>query len=144
MATMTNNVISGKLKKDMKFLFESQFKRLFFMAIVAMLFIQPLLSFANEEADFSKEKDFLKAALTGDVATVEKLLQEGVKIDLQNPDGFTALAVASQNGHTAVVNLLLEKNAAFDLRNVQGGTALLLASKNGHETIVEALLAKGA
>lgn len=71
------------------------------------------------------------------------MLSEGIKTDLQSPEGFTALSVAAQNGHEAVVKLLLERKAAVDLANIQGGTPLLLASKNGHQTIVDMLLAKG-
>ena len=139
MAPIKGHVISGRLMKDMKILLGEKFKRLYFITIATMLLIQVSVSFAD-----NKDVDFLKAALTGDIATVEKLLKEDIKIDLQNPDGFTALAVAAQNGHAAVVNLLLKNNAAVDLQNVQGGTALLLAAKNGHADIVDALLAKGA
>ena len=78
----------------MKIFSKSPFKP-FGIALIVLLFWSSL-SFASNEADF------FKAVLAGDKAAVEQFLTQGLDINLKNPDGFTALAVASQKGHAAL------------------------------------------
>jgi len=63
----------------------------------------------------------------------------GLKIDLPNSDGETALMLASQQGNLDVVTLLLEHNAIRRIKNKQGKTALDLAQQNKHTAIINAL-----
>lgn len=63
----------------------------------------------------------------------------GLKIDLPNSDGETALMLASQQGNLDVVTLLLEHNAIRCIKNKQGQTALDLAQQNKHIAVINAL-----
>lgn len=91
----------------------------------------------------------LKAASTGDVATVRRLLDSGVDINYHSKDkqatGRTALSEAAIQGHLEVVRLLLERGANLDWQDrAVGFTPLGWAANEGHESIVEALLEAGA
>lgn len=50
-------------------------------------------------------------ASKGDVAGIQKLLDQGMPVDAADYDGRTALHLAASEGHAAVVNLLLESKA---------------------------------
>ena len=50
----------------------------------------------------SIEEDFVKAAASGDVLTVNALLEKGVNIDATANDGTTALFSAVSNGHKEI------------------------------------------
>ena len=77
----------------------------------------------------------MRASKKGHREVVEKLLENGAKIDLQNKNGSTALMIASQNGHMEVVGKLLENGAKVDLQKKDGFTALMIASQNGRKEV---------
>jgi len=47
----------------------------------------------------------------GDIAGIQKLLDQGMPVDAADYDGRTALHLAASEGHVAVVNFLLENKA---------------------------------
>jgi len=63
----------------------------------------------------------------------------GLKIDLPNHHGETALMIASKNGALDIVTLLLEHHANRCIKNKKGQTALNLAQQNNHADVVNAL-----
>ncbi len=86
---------------------------------------------------------------------MELLLNKGAQIDLQDPQGDTALIMAARAGSMSGVEYLVSKGAAVNLKNKAGQTALTLARKI-HENkklynaklvedrVVETLLKAGA
>src|SRR5438034_443816 len=79
---------------------------------------------------------FQYTALTGDLATVDAMLAQGVPVDMKDNFGETALMVAAQDGHIDTVNLLLARGANANVhRQGDGFTALGLA-KSMHKTLV--------
>jgi|GEM_PF-2603038 len=86
-----------------------------------------------------------KASREGDVATVRKLLDEGVDPNASPSGGRTCLMVASENGHPQVVKTLLSKGAKANLQEWKVKfTALMVAAKHGQAEIVKLLLEAGA
>ena len=87
-------------------------------------------------------EELVNAALIGDKVTVNQLLGKGIDVNYQNPDGDTALMIASWKGHMGVVKRLLEcKEITVNLKNTyDGNTALSMASQNGHLYVVNRLL----
>ena len=54
---------------------------------------------------------FVESAARGDMATVELFLAAGMKPNVRNREGRTALIQAAREGHVAVVKTLLTKDA---------------------------------
>jgi ankyrin repeat protein len=93
---------------------------------------------------------FVKAAFSGNLEEVERLLDNGANINEKREDGITALMGAAFEGHQDVVSFLLAKGADVHVRddNVYGrsggATACDLAAQKGHKDIVRLLVRAGA
>ena len=96
------------------------------------------MSYAKKDGE-----QLIEASKSGDLATVQRLLNESVDVNYQDRSGRTALMGASDFGHVEVIKALLEKNAAVDI-DVGGETALMKASCCGHIECVRWLLENGA
>ena len=70
------------------------------------------------------------AANNGIPLLVKKLLNEGVDIDAQDNNGWTALHFAAQNSHFDVIDLLLENKENPNIADKQGNEPLWTASMN--------------
>lgn len=90
------------------------------------------------------ERDLLVAAMTGDADTVSKLLQSGVKPDVTDIDGGTALQWASWYGHADVVRRLLAHGANVEARDKNGRRAIHEACEKGNLTVIILLIAADA
>jgi hypothetical protein len=75
---------------------------------------------------------------------VRLLLGARADVNVKDPDGRTALILASGRGYVEVVRLLLGAKANANARGDDGSTALMWASQAGHVEVVRALLAEGA
>ncbi|XP_022217375.2 ankyrin repeat and sterile alpha motif domain-containing protein 1B isoform X2 [Drosophila obscura] len=100
-----------------------------------------------------KDQHLLTAARSGDIRTVDKLLDHSSKrhgplssfrrspsINCQDVNGYTSLHHACLNGHGSIVRLLLSHNAQLDVPDIRGSTPLFLAAWAGHHEIVKMLL----
>lgn len=85
-----------------------------------------------------------QAAETGDVAALQRVLQQGVAADTPLADGSTALHWAVLREQPESVGQLLEAGAAVDARNRNGVAPLHLAALNGSAALTALLLAAGA
>eukprot|EP01004_Peranema_trichophorum_P001023 NODE_1117_length_2116_cov_61.227296_g944_i0.p1 GENE.NODE_1117_length_2116_cov_61.227296_g944_i0~~NODE_1117_length_2116_cov_61.227296_g944_i0.p1 ORF type:complete len:611 (-),score=129.97 NODE_1117_length_2116_cov_61.227296_g944_i0:212-2044(-) len=84
------------------------------------------------------------ACMNGKLDIVQMLLKKGAQVDVECPDGSTALMAACQEGHLAVVQELLKYKCSLDIvRAADGSTALYLASEAGHCDVVRSLLDTG-
>jgi ankyrin repeat protein len=70
------------------------------------------------------------ASFKGNKTLVRLLLaQPGIKLDVINIDGDTALLAAAENGHAEIVELLLKAGASASIIDKRGETATSLAQK---------------
>ncbi|KAK3284111.1 hypothetical protein CYMTET_8221 [Cymbomonas tetramitiformis] len=84
------------------------------------------------------------AACDGHFESVRALLDHGVLVDAQSPQGQTALLMACCNGHEECVRLLLDAGADALIRTGGGlDGCLKLATRNGYLNCVEVLLQEG-
>lgn len=77
----------------------------------------------------------------------EKLLEyidQGVPVNLQDPDGNSLLMLAAYHGHAHVVTGLAARGADPNVANLRGQTPLAGAVFKGNDAIVATLLSAGA
>ena len=74
-------------------------------------------------------KEILEAAAQGNLAEIEKLLNQGADVNTHDTNGITPLMLASAEGYREIVVLLLEKGADAAIVNNHGETALSVASE---------------
>eukprot|EP00435_Cladocopium_sp_Y103_P044458 s1550_g12.t1 len=85
-----------------------------------------------------------EAALRGQLESTKLLLDKGARVDVEDGDGWTPLATATNEGFLATAQLLLANFADVDHRAFNGQTALMRASRRGSLKTCEWLLANGA
>ncbi len=85
-----------------------------------------------------------RAALEGDVATLERIVGRGASPDASDQEGSTLLMLAARSGHVPAVTYLLANKASVNARNKYGDTPLMAAALKGHVEVARVLLANGA
>lgn len=89
----------------------------------------------------SGETPLMMAALRGDLAWAQKLIQRGARID---KEGWSPLHYAATGPEPKIVALLLDRGAPIDARSPNRSTPLMMAARYGAEASVDLLLARGA
>jgi len=74
---------------------------------------------------------------------VKHLVQNGADVNQANADGVTPLMVSSQNGRLQVVKYLLKNGAIVNQIRSDGATALMFASSQGNLLVVQHLIENG-
>lgn len=85
-----------------------------------------------------------RAAASGSLKEVERLILTGAKPDVQTRRGRSALHYASENGHEEIVTLLITSGAQVDLRNKWGRTALHYVASKHRVNCLKILIKNGA
>ncbi len=100
---------------------------------------------AQEREERPCNAELAGAAYAGDLATVERMLEEGADPNSRwCPHDALTLHSAAFMGHTEVVKLLLDYGADLGAVDGQGYSALSAALIGGHPETVELLIGKGA
>ena len=92
---------------------------------------------ATEREDWATVQELLQK-------TVQELLQKGIAVNVQGPDGSTALLWASHNRSLEVVRSLIAAGADPNRANLYGISPLLEACRQGNAAIALVLLSAGA
>jgi uncharacterized protein len=87
------------------------------------------------------ESALMMAALKGDLASSQVLLERGAKV---NQPGWSPLHYAATGPEPKLVQLLLDRGAEIDAAAPNGSTPLMMAAQYGSEDSVKILLARGA
>lgn len=90
------------------------------------------------------DKLWEKAAIEGDLATIDARIEAGGDVDAKDKYGQTALMLAAVRGHEGIVRRLIEAGADLDVTAKWGLSAAMLAVVNHRPVIVEALAKAGA
>lgn len=83
-------------------------------------------------------------ALRGDLAAVNRALDEGADPNLADADGYNPLIFAAINNRVDCVARLIEAGSRPDCHTFEGLTPLNLAARYGHLDLIRVLLAGGA
>lgn len=86
----------------------------------------------------------MRAALLGNVALAEELIDLGVDLDKRNMDGNTAVWMACVSGKAELLRRLTEAGINLDNRNDMGATSLMFCASAGKADLVALLLELGA
>ncbi|KAF7665423.1 hypothetical protein LDENG_00143660 [Lucifuga dentata] len=105
----------------------------------AVFFSNPLMS--DVESDWFPAHD---AAFNGRVVMLQRLISQGMCVNLTTLDHVSPLHGACIQGHTACAKLLMENGANVNCSTVDGKTPLSDACAQGHVTCVSLLLQHGA
>lgn len=96
----------------------------------------------NTKDDLNK---LIDASESGDIRSVQALLDAGIDANASNVSGSTALHWAARRGYTEITKLLLSKGAEVNLPNdFFHTTALHFACRRNYSNIVSVLLLSGA
>ena len=87
------------------------------------------------------ESALMMAALKGDLAGAQLLLERGAQV---NQPGWSPLHYAATGPEPRLVQLLLDRGAAIDAGSPNGSTPLMMAAQYGSESSVNLLLDRGA
>ena len=85
-----------------------------------------------------------RAAWSGDIKNVIRLIQDGSDVDRKDEWGWTALHWAVRGHQKEVVEFLVAHGANVNAKGGEDRTPLLLAAVDNQEELVEILVAKGA
>ena len=93
------------------------------------------------ELNSSGESPLMMAALKGDLAGAQMLLERGARV---NQPGWSPLLYAATGPEPKLVSLLIERGAEIDAVSPNGTTPLMMAAQYGSEDSVKLLLEHGA
>lgn len=98
-------------------------------------------SLAIDAVNGAGETPLMMAALRGQVAWAQRLLDRGAKLQRE---GWAPLHYAAAGPSPELVKLLLDRGAPIDARSPNGTTPLMMAARYGAEPSVDLLLQRGA
>src|SRR5579863_4831013 len=120
----------------------SKVKHLVFVPLVILSPALCLLASTVTEADGTTPLHW--ASYRDDLASADRLIRAGAKVNAANDLGVTPLWPASENGSSAMVRRLLDAGANPNAALLAGETPLMVAARSGYPDVVEQLLNKGA
>ena len=89
-------------------------------------------------------KKWFRAAASGDIGNVERLLNNDANVNAQDNNGSTALHWVSANGHANLAKLLIEHQADVNILNNRKISPLEWAANNHYVALVQHLISGGA
>jgi len=111
-----------------------------FLPMAAILVLIGVCHYLKRNA----EEPLIKAVREKSVEKVEKLLRDGVEVNITTEKGLTPLHIASQQGSLMIVGLLIAHGADVNAKAMYDETPLHFAALQGNTKIAELLLAGGA
>ena len=96
--------------------------------------------FSYLETDYQSIRSFLRAARTGDVTTVDQMLQDGMPVDVSGWNDSTALHLATANNRTDVIKHLLNERADVNRQDRGKDTPLHMAARNNNTETAQLLI----
>jgi ankyrin repeat protein len=115
---------------------------------LGLLVVSAMVGCSADEAapDPVRDQALIRAAESGALSTVERLLEEGAAVDATDEHGRTALVAAAYGNHVAVAEALIHAGADVNAQDTTQQSAFLIAtSEVGDDPrLLELTLANGA
>jgi beta-lactamase regulating signal transducer with metallopeptidase domain len=108
----------------------------------------PIAADVDEEEEDDEpdplDEALFKAALRGDLARMQRLLDRGARANAAIDGDGSPLIGAARGGHLEAMNMLIAAGADVNLAVEGDGSPLIMAAQNGHLEAVRLLVARGA
>ncbi|OCA88358.1 hypothetical protein A8F94_10010 [Bacillus sp. FJAT-27225] len=122
------------------------------IVLCCLLFLQGCVSLNNNEQAEEKMKhmtteldgQLLQAAESGDTETVERLIEEGANINVQNEQGQTPTMIATYNNDVDTARVLIEAGADVNKQDDMKNNPFLYAGAEGYLDILRLTIDAGA
>lgn len=115
------------------------------MLVAPLLSVGLALFFASPPSGPDEVERLWRAAKTGDVETLEKLIEEGVDVNARTEFDATALYFAASNNHPEACAVLADAGAELDVADTfYDNTPIGMAGWLGYEKCVRVLIDKGS
>lgn len=98
----------------------------------------------SKDLKFMSEVMLLDATQRNDIEEVKRLLSSGIRPDIKNHDGFTAVHQSSIDGNNEMLKLLISYGADVNCTDDDGWTPLHAAAACRRRSIIRTLLENGA
>jgi uncharacterized protein len=120
------------------------------MAVLqSLLFASALAIFAiagtvvMSASAYAQEPELHRAAKSGDLDGVNRLIANSADLEARDPDGQTALLVAVANNQIDIAKALMAAGANINAQAANADTPWLLAGASGRTEIIEAMIPLG-
>ena len=111
-------------------------------ASMARAWLGPYHAYPNYSSNRVYEIPIVPYFDLGDIGIA--MLQEGIRLDLEDIDGRTPLPWGAGEGNLSVVRLLIKNSADVESKDNIGQTPLSWAAREGHRAVVKLLSENGA
>lgn len=113
------------------------------VCLAALLFGGSLQAMEGVDCQNQLGEELIKAADVGALEKVHQLLKDGVPVDYESQNCWTALHSAAQSGHLDVCKLLIQNAANVNNMKCEF-TSFFLAASNGYLDVCKLFIAHGA
>ena len=96
------------------------------------------------ETDGQLVDSFLYGAMNCDIRTVDRILRDGMPVDVRYEDNRKVRNYATRSNRTDVIKHLLHEGADFNRQTLYKGTPLHLNSKYNYNEVTRLLIDNGA
>lgn len=112
--------------------------------LLLLLVVWAMNTTQANESDTSMQAQLLSAAATGDAASAQKLLAQGVDIEARDTNGRSALLLASHHNSINVARILIDAGADVNAMDNISDSPFLYAGAEGRLEILRMTLSNGA
>ena len=113
-------------------------------SLIAKLLVERGANYMSTNLKGTQMAPLEEAAASGDLSTVQLLLDRGVDPNHRDCEGWSAIHWAAEEGHKSIVYLLREHRAAINVKSPYDTSPLHCAANGGNLQIVASLLYDGA
>ncbi len=115
--------------------FKCQWLKVIMVIFIIILVINPVIA---------ENKKLFKAVKKGKITALNRMIKQGIDVNMKDEDGWTPLMYAAANNDTKIAQVLLKAGANVEARDKDGRTALIYAAAKNNIEVTKILLEAGA
>jgi outer membrane protein OmpA-like peptidoglycan-associated protein len=122
-------------------------KNTFYITLISMLFFTACIQkedITTKNNSTSSELELHDAVRSKNLNEVKRLVSNGLLINSQDKDGYSAINLAVKLNHYEIAEFLIKKGASLNIVDIYKDTPLLVSTRNSTNAISKILLCNGA